>query len=61
MALPVRPLFDELFFCAFVSARLCKFSREPQSVLTGKTYFQSIESARLPGRDRLYPGKGCLL
>ena len=52
MALSVRPLFDELLFCAFVSARFCKFSKDPQSVMSGKTYFQPIEAAGLPGRDR---------
>lgn len=59
MALSVRPLFDELLFCALVSARSCKSSKEPQSVLSGKTYFQPIEADRLPGRGRLYPRKGC--
>lgn len=48
MALSNRSLSDEpLLFGSFVSSRLCKFLKLPQSVLLGKTvgaFFERIEA-----------------
>src|SRR6056300_659239 len=59
MARSVRSLFVGLP-CTFVRAGSNRFSKNPQFVMSGKTYFRPIEALRLLGRDRLYPRKGCL-